>query len=77
MTIKEAINKYFDFVNKKVSPKTAKLLKVLNIIIFICMLVTGSYMLWINQVQIGFDIYVMLALYMIFTKLEKLDKRID
>ena len=48
------------------------ILKGVNIIIFFSLLITASYMLWIKEIQWSFDLYVLLALYMIFTKLEKI-----
>ena len=73
MTIKKKINDYFEFADKNMHPISRIILKVLNFMIFITFLIAGSYLIYYKQTQLGFDIYVILSIYMIFTKLEKLE----
>jgi len=73
MSFKEKSNEYFEFAKRKLDPQTRILSKVLNIFIFLVMIFTGSFLILNNHIQYGIDLYFAQALYMIFTKLEKMD----
>lgn len=61
------VNIYFDKI-------TAALLKIFNILVFVSLLITASFFLWIGQIQWAFDLYILLAIYLLFTKIEKLER---
>lgn len=71
--MKNNIERYFEFADKKLHPKTRVLLKFVNMFIFACLLAVGSYMIKIGEIQLGFNLYVLMSLYLIFTKLSNID----